>query len=91
MHEVKNFLEEFDEEFVFMDGFDDCIEGVCNRFGQDPIICYNYDKIIKKLQSDGMSYDEAVEFHEFNQIGAYVGDKTPCFLTKYSKHGDSFG
>jgi hypothetical protein len=33
---------------------------------------------------DGMSYDEAEEFFEYNQIGAYVGESTPCFFTALS-------
>lgn len=80
-----------DDELLFMDGFDDCIEGICTRFGQDPVVCYDYDKVIEKLQSQGCSYEEAVEFHEYNQLGAYVGVKTPCFIAKYNKHGNSFG
>lgn len=27
-----------------------------------------------------MSADEAQEFWEFNMVGAYVGDATPCFI-----------
>jgi len=29
-----------------------------------------------------MTEDEAFEFFYFNQIGAYMGDTTPCFLSK---------
>ena len=42
---------------------------------------YDYDKVIAQLESYGMTYEEAVEFHEFNQLGAYVGDHTPAFMT----------
>lgn len=66
--------------FLVMDGYDDCVEGVVERFGQPPIICYNKNKVLKKLCED-MTPDEAVEWFEFNQIGAWHGDKTPCFLT----------
>ena len=27
-----------------------------------------------------MSYEEAIDFFEFNVIGAYVGEHTPAFL-----------
>jgi hypothetical protein len=30
--------------------------------------------------ADGMTEEEAVEYFDFNQIGAWVGDRTPCFL-----------
>jgi hypothetical protein len=32
-----------------------------------------------------MSEEEAYEWFEFNQIGAWLGDATPCFLTKGEK------
>jgi hypothetical protein len=30
---------------------------------------------------EGMDYEEAEEFFEFNQIGAWLGESTPCFIT----------
>jgi len=83
MSNVKDFLSDFGDDLIIMDGFDDCIEGVSIQFGQDYKVCYNLDKVINKLESDGMSHEEALEYFEFNQLGSYVGDKTPCFLTKY--------
>ena len=71
--------ERFPDAFK-MDGFDDCVLGVCYRFGQEPIIAYDQNKVIAKLQEDGMTEEEAIEFFEFNQIGAWVGDTTPCFI-----------
>jgi len=65
-----------------MDGYDDCIIGVVLRCGQDPILCYDRELVIVRLREDGMSRDEAVEFFEFNQLGAWVGDGTPCFLQR---------
>jgi len=32
------------------------------------------------MQRDGMTYDEAEEFIEYNVIGAFVGDRMPVFL-----------
>lgn len=29
---------------------------------------------------EGMTYEEACEFHSFNTEGAYVGPKTPLFI-----------
>jgi len=65
-----------------MDGYDDCVIGVVTRFGQQPILCYDRDAILQSLMGQGMSRDEAVEYFEHNQIGAWVGDATPCFLEK---------
>lgn len=69
------------DELLLMDGYDDCIAGIVTRFGEEPFVCYDREKVIEKLQADGMSYEEAVEFHEFNQAGAFVGDRTPSFIT----------
>jgi hypothetical protein len=74
-------FEDSEDEMLTMDGFDCCIVGVVERMGHPPIICYDREKVIKKHMEEGMSYDEAEEFFEFNQIGAWVGDSTPCFLT----------
>jgi len=66
-----------------MAGYDDCILGICTRFGQEPIIAYDRAKVLANLQRDGMSYEDAEEFFEFNQIGAWMGDATPCFVDLY--------
>ena len=73
-----------ESEFVSMDGYDDCIIGMVEQFGRPPILCYDRSLVIKKLMQSEMSYDEAEEFFEFNQIGAYVGEGTPCFFTAIS-------
>ena len=73
-----------DHNLLIMDGYDDCIEGVVERFGMNPIVCYDKEKVLTKLRAD-MSEQEAYEWFEFNQIGAWLGDSTPCFLTKGEK------
>ena len=73
--------DEITEDMLIMDGYDDCIVGVVERFGQPPIVCYDRDKVIKAHMKDGMDYEEAEEFFEFNQIGAWLGESTPCFIT----------
>lgn len=70
-----------EHEMLAMDGYNDCIVGVVERFGQNPIVCYDKEKVIQRLESDGMNRDEAEEFFYFNQIGAWMGDSTPCFLS----------
>jgi hypothetical protein len=63
---------------------------VCRRFGQEDVLIYDQEKVIQKLMSelkrDGISdeelREEAVEFFEYNQIGAWMGDKTPAFLAR---------
>ena len=72
-----------DTQFIFYDDIDDALIGVVTRFGQEPILCYDYYRCLAIYQErDGISHEEAVEHFEFNVIGGYVGPKTPCFLQK---------
>ena len=65
---------------IKMNGYDDCILGICHQFGRDTIIAYDLEKVLAKLMEDDMTYEEAIEFWEYNQVGAYVGETTPCFI-----------
>lgn len=80
---IDEIKESYDSELLVMDGYDDCIEGVVTRANQNPFVVYNYDKVINKLMKQGMSYHEAVDFHEFNQACAWIGESTPAFLHKH--------
>ena len=76
--------EELSEEYeglLFADGFDDAIIGVAERIGMEPVVAYDTDKIIEILSRD-MTEDEAVEYFDFNIIGAYVGERTPIYIKK---------
>jgi len=64
-----------------MDGYDDCIAGVVESFGEEPILCYDKQKVIAKVMADGATEEEAIEYFYFNQIGSFVGPLTPCFIT----------
>ena len=74
-------MEDIDGALI-MDGFDDCIAGIVERIGQPDIICYDRDKVLDKLISQGMTDEEAVEYFEYNQKGAWMGEGTPCFIRK---------
>ena len=64
------------------DGFDEAIIGVVERIGIQAL-CYDTDKVIEILMKrDGMTYEEAVEYFDFNISGAWVGEHTPFFLTR---------
>lgn len=69
-------------DVMTMDGFDDCIIGVCSRFNQEAIIAYDFSKVITKLIKQGMTKEGAVEYFEYNQLGAWMGEMTPCFIEK---------
>ena len=69
------------EDGLVMTGYDDCAIGVLERFGMEPIVIYDKAKVIKQLMEElGDDEHGANEFYEFNQLGAWHGDKTPGFL-----------
>ncbi len=66
------------------DGFDAAIVGTMERYGMEPILAYDWDKCVTILmERDGMSYEDAIEYMDFNVIGAWVGDGTPCWIHVY--------
>ena len=85
MNNVRDWIEENHpdpEEVLMADGFDDAFVGLCERFGVSAVAAYDRDRCIDILiKRDGMDYDEAVEFFNFNVIGAWVGEMTPVFMT----------
>lgn len=71
------------DDLLIMDGFDDCIVGIVERFGQDSYVIYDKELVLEKLQKDSsMSYEDAIEYYEYNQLGAYLGERTPAFLIR---------
>lgn len=74
--------EMYDDGLLFVDPpyFDAAIVGVVQQFDH-ATVCYSTEKVLKILmEHDGMDYDEAVEYFQFNIIGAWVGENTPSFL-----------
>ena len=75
------FGEESLEGLLTADGFDDALIGIGERINLDSVAVYDVDKCIDILVSrDGMTYEEAVEFFDFNVKGSWVGEKTPIWV-----------
>tara|TARA_R110000824_G_scaffold24319_4_gene85827 strand:+ start:2337 stop:2612 length:276 start_codon:yes stop_codon:yes gene_type:complete len=73
--------ESFGGDLLFADHFDDCIIGVSIGCDSERVI-YDTEKMVEALvSSDGMTYEEAWEFLEFNTFNAYVGEHTPIYLS----------
>lgn len=74
-------LAEENPEALLADGFEDAFLGVGCRCGQPSLAVYSYAKAVVILMfRDGMSYEDAVEYMEFNVIGAWMGPMTPIWL-----------
>jgi len=65
-------------DLLTLDGFDEAVIGVVERAGL-LAVCYDKSKILKILMRD-MNYEDAVDYYEFNILGAYMGEHTPVYL-----------
>lgn len=68
------------DTIVFVTGYDECILGIATSFGGEYVLVYSTNKIIEKLEADGMTTEEAWEFFDFNILGAYIAKGMPYFL-----------
>lgn len=75
-----NSIRELNPNAVILDGLDDCIIGIAERFGFEPVLAYSVEKIIQLLMDrDGMDREEAQEFYEFNIFNLGV-EHSPVFI-----------
>ena len=76
-----NILDGVYEGLVVLDDFKDCVLGRVQQAGSDLKVIYSIKCILSKLmERDGMSYDEAYEFYEYNILGLHGQESLPAFL-----------
>ena len=63
---------------LLAEGLEKAFLGTGRQFNKE-IAVYNYNKCIEILAED-MGYEDAVEYFEYNVVGAYVVEETPIFL-----------
>jgi hypothetical protein len=65
------------EELIKADNFDDAVVGIeVNTLR----LVYSIDKMIAILTKDDMSYEDAIEYLDFNVFSAYIGERTPIYI-----------
>lgn len=79
---ITELAEANDCEVVFIDGHDSALLGTIETESTDNYMrtAYSTARITLNLMDEGMSLDEAIEYLEFNILGAYVGKATPMFV-----------
>ena len=78
------------DKILLAEGFESAFLGVVESFGTAPKACYDLEQCLDVLMANSdsstysgmgpMTYDEAVEYLNFNVTQAYVGEHTPAFI-----------
>jgi hypothetical protein len=77
LEELKRSIEQANPDAMLVDGHDNALAG----YDTQGRAIYFIDAIIGTLMTrDGMTYEEAYEFFDFNIAGAYVGEHTPIYM-----------
>jgi hypothetical protein len=92
-----NEIKEINPEAIILDGFNEAIIGLGERINLGPVVAYDVQKIIEilakdmevhedELLEDGQSIEDlkismALEYFEYNILGAWMGEFTPVFIT----------
>ncbi len=70
-----------EERLVKANGLEDAIIGVGSRINMPDVLIYSYNKCVKIfMEKEGWTHEEAVEWMDFNVVGAWVGETTPIFV-----------
>lgn len=79
--QIASIFENIGESTLLMDGFEDAFIGHTRPMNQPILAVYSYNKMVETLVfRDGMNYEDASEYIEFNCIGAYIGEQTPIIV-----------
>jgi hypothetical protein len=74
-------IEDINPEALLCDGFDEAIIGMAERINLGPVVAYDVDKMIDiMIKRDGMTYEEAIEYFDYNILGAWMGENTPVYI-----------
>ena len=68
-----------DSDLILIEGFDDCIMGIVEKFNSLSVL-YDLEKVLNKLESQGMDRSDAQDWYDYNMNGAWLGECTPSFF-----------
>ena len=77
--DIEDLYSDDEPEMLFADGYDGAIEGVVWD-GERTRVGYRMESVLEILMDQGMTYDEASEYFDFNVAGSHVGVYTPLYL-----------
>ncbi len=77
--DVSDYMSEINPDALMMQGWDDCILGVCYQTYSEPVVAYSKRLIIKKLRDSGKTIEEAEdEFIHMTTVDH--GESTPVYI-----------
>ena len=81
---MEEYLGEINPDALILPDMEEALIGYCERCGTSPLAVYDVEKCIQILiDRDGMTDEEAMEYFSYNTLGAYMGENTPMFLTRF--------
>lgn len=81
--ETQRILEWIDETFevvVYPSGFEDCIVGVGERHGGPPVAVMDVEKMLTKMEKQGMTREQAIEYFDRQLLGVHIGEENPVYM-----------
>ena len=79
--QIDRHLKNIGESALLMDGFDEACIGFSKRINEPILAVYSYLKMVDTLiERDGMDYEEATEYIDYNCLGAWIGEQTPIIV-----------
>jgi len=76
-------IEEINPEALLCDGFDEAIIDMAERINLSHVVAYDVDKMLEiMVERDGMTYEEPMEYFDYNILGAWMGEYTPVYIRK---------
>ena len=73
--------------FLKEDKYDAAILGLGERFGGVEAVVYDSQMILAILEEEFGDMDDAIEWYEYNILGAWLGERTPIFVTLVKREG----
>ena len=78
---IEEVITEMGDSTLLLDGFDEAFIGFSQRISQPLLAVYSYDGLVRVcMERDGMDWEEAVEYVDYNVAGAWVGEQTPIIV-----------
>lgn len=77
---VRDEIAEANPDAIMWDGMDEAAIGIAGRCGKPILVVYDYEKCIQAVMKQGLTYEQAMEYVDFNIVGAWVGEHTPLMF-----------